>query len=80
MSLDLNQFCDPTSREPGRDLSVPFSLNEHTYATNGHICVRVPRRPDVPENNKAPKADERLPLGFLARQVRAAARTRVLTR
>jgi hypothetical protein len=66
MSVDLNLFCDPTSCAPGRDLSVPFSLNGHSYATNGHIIVRVPRRPDIPENNGAPNAEklERLPWDF----------------
>jgi hypothetical protein len=63
MSIDLNQFCDPERRAPGADLSVPFSLNGHTYATNGHICVRVPRRPDIPENKEAPNA-EKLPWDF----------------
>jgi hypothetical protein len=63
MSVDLDLFCDPTRREPGLDLSVPFSLNGHTYATNGHVAVRVPRRPDIPENKEAPKI-ERLPWDF----------------
>jgi hypothetical protein len=55
--IDLGQFCCPDECEPGRDLSVPFSLNGHTYATNGHICVRVPRRPDIPENKEAPNPE-----------------------
>lgn len=46
--MDLSPFC-------GRDLTrpylqQPFSYGEWTYATNGHICVRVPRRPTVEEN------------------------------
>lgn len=41
----LNRFCDP-DREKQRG---PFSLGEYTYATNGHILVRVPRLVDVPE-------------------------------
>jgi hypothetical protein len=64
MSVDLNLFCDPKRRAPGSDLSVPFSLNGHTYASNGHIAVRVPRRPDIPENKEAPNAAERLPWDF----------------
>jgi hypothetical protein len=64
MSVDLNLFCDLERRRPGSDLSVPFSLNGHSYATNGHICVRVPRRPDIPENKEAPHVDERLPWDF----------------
>jgi hypothetical protein len=66
MSINLEPFCAPAEREPGRDLSVPFSLNGHTYATNGHIAVRVPRRPDVPENKEAPNAEERLPWSMCA--------------
>ena len=64
MSVDLDLFCDPERCAPGADLSVPFSLNGHTYATNGHIAVRVPRRPDIPENKEAPNAEERLPWDF----------------
>jgi hypothetical protein len=60
MSVDLNLFCD---RER-RNLSVPFSLNGHTYASNGHIIVRVPRRPDIPENKEAPNAEKLLPWDF----------------
>jgi hypothetical protein len=75
MSVDLDLFCDPERR----NLAVPFSLNRHTYATNGHIIVRVPRRPDIPENKEAPNP-EGLPWGFLTHQVRAVARARAFTR
>jgi hypothetical protein len=64
MSVDLDLFCNPQEREPGRDLSVPFSLNGYTYATDGAICVRVPRRPDIPENKDAPNAEARLSWDF----------------
>jgi hypothetical protein len=64
MNVELNKFCDRKRCEPGCDISVPFSLNGHTYATNGVIAVRVPRRPDVPENKEAPKGIERLPWDF----------------
>jgi hypothetical protein len=41
--IDLQKFCDPT-----RDyLSKPFSLGDYSYATNGHIALRLPRRDDV---------------------------------
>jgi hypothetical protein len=63
MSVDLNLFCDPERRAQGSDLSVPFSLNGHTYASNGHIALRVPRRADIPDNKEAPNA-ERLPWDF----------------
>ena len=64
MSIDLDLFCDRECRTPGCDLSVPFSLNEHSYASNGHICVRVPRRSDIAENTEAPNAEQRLPWNF----------------
>lgn len=51
--IDLCQFC---WKGVGRDyLRAPYSVGEWTYATNGHIAVRVPRRPDVGENSKAPQ-------------------------
>ncbi len=47
MSIDLQPFC---GREITRYYIIkPWSLGEWTYATNGHICIRVPRRADVPE-------------------------------
>jgi hypothetical protein len=65
MSINLAEFCNPERCEPGCDLSVPFSLNLHTYAINGEIAVRVPRHPDIPENKEAPNAKaEGLPWDF----------------
>ena len=50
--LDLQQFC---STDPDRpQMHAPFSSAAWTWATNGHILVRVPRRDDVPENPEAP--------------------------
>ena len=47
---DLMKFCS-VDRE---NLKEPFSRGDFTYATNGHIAVRIPRLPDVPENSDAP--------------------------
>jgi hypothetical protein len=63
MSISLDLFCDPQRCAPGGDLSRPLSLNGHSYASNGHIAVRVPRRPDIPENKEAPNV-EALPWDF----------------
>lgn len=52
--IDLQQFC--SKDEERYYLLKPFSMGEWTYATNGHICVRVPRLPDIAESDKAPKA------------------------
>lgn len=53
--IDLQPFC---STDPARPyLHQPFSRGEWTYATDGHVLVRVPRRPDIDENAKAPHAE-----------------------
>lgn len=50
MGINLQQFCgDDQFRSY---LNKPFSHGKFTYATNGHIMVRVPRLPDVPEQTK----------------------------
>ena len=41
-------------------LRKPWSRGEWTYATNGHIMIRVPRLPDVAENDKSPDAEKLL--------------------
>lgn len=45
--LDLAPFCGTDDTHDY--LMKPFSAGEFTYATNGHIMVRVPRRPDAME-------------------------------
>jgi hypothetical protein len=50
MSVNLEMFCDPSRPAIGR----PFSVGTWSYATNGAILVRVPRRDDVAENPAAP--------------------------
>jgi hypothetical protein len=52
--LDLDQFCCVEDDQRFAALGQPWSAGEYTYATNGHILVRVPRRPDAPENDLAP--------------------------
>lgn len=54
MIIDLKLFCQPNRER----LAVPFSIGEWTYATDGKICVRVPRRVDVPEIAFCPAADK----------------------
>lgn len=51
LDIDLMPFCDD---DPSRCLDAPFSWGEWTYATNGHIAVRVPRLTEIPERQKAP--------------------------
>ena len=52
--IDLKPFCSTDRFRP--NLHNPFSLGSWTYATNGHVCVRVPRRDDVPEATDKPVA------------------------
>lgn len=52
---DLQKYCDRPDRE---NIATPFSIGDFTYATNGHVIVRVPRLSDVPERGNAPKAEE----------------------
>lgn len=51
-TIDITRFA---ARDTERThLSQPWSVGEWSVATNGHILIRVPRRDDIPENNKAP--------------------------
>lgn len=60
--MNLQPFC---SREEFTRpyLMKPFSIGEWTYATNGHICVRVPRLGDVPDAAE-PKLIKNVPALF----------------
>ena len=52
LSIDiLKKFCSQDDYD-NRNLLKPFSLDEFTYATNGHIGVRVPLIPSI--TNKPP--------------------------
>lgn len=46
-TIDLQQFCGTDETRPY--LMKPFSRDGFTWATNGHILVRVRARPDVPD-------------------------------
>ena len=52
---DLKRFCDTEGYR--HTLAEPWSTEKHTYASNGHIIIRVPRMADVPERSNAPKID-----------------------
>jgi hypothetical protein len=57
VTIDLQPFCSTdATRRP--TICQPFSCGDWTYATNGHIMVRVPRRPDVGEVKNAPMAEK----------------------
>jgi hypothetical protein len=52
----LKKFCGTEERTC--EIRQPFSRGDHTYATNGHVMVRVPRLADVPEVERAPHAEK----------------------
>lgn len=54
--IDLKSFCSTDKARP--NLHRPWSRGDWTWATNGHILVRVPRRDDVAENDRAPDASK----------------------
>lgn len=54
MSINLELFCD--REHPFMD--KPWSLDDRTYATNGHILISVPRDERYAENPGAPLARE----------------------
>jgi hypothetical protein len=63
MSINLKHFC--STEEWQTYLHTPFSFGEFSYATNGHIAVRVARRADVPEaDEKQTKPAETLVKAF----------------
>lgn len=49
--IDLQPFCSTDPLRPY--LQKPFSRGEWTYATNGHVLVRVPKVADIPEGETA---------------------------
>ena len=46
--IDLRIFCNHDDRREA--LKSPFSDEKFTYATDGHICIRVPRIAEIPES------------------------------
>lgn len=56
--IDLQQFCGKDETRPY--LMKPFSVGDFTYATNGHIMVRVPKDPDIGPPSKSFNPDRPL--------------------
>ena len=50
---DLERFCSDDISRPS--LSAPWSSGDYSYASNGHLIVRVPRMVDIAESDVAPK-------------------------
>ena len=53
---DLQRFC-ADSDDIRYYLREPWSDGDYSYATNGHIILRVARLPNVEEQPKAPNAE-----------------------
>jgi hypothetical protein len=49
--IDLISFCQT---DGSKAINTPWSEGDYTYASNGHLLVRVPRREDVAEKIEAP--------------------------
>lgn len=52
--IDMQAFCRTDESPDKYYLSAPWSAGGYTYASNGGILIRVPRREDIPENENAP--------------------------
>jgi hypothetical protein len=50
--IDLKPFCGDRHRP---EIMEPFSTGAWSYATDGHIAVRVPREDDIPKRENQPK-------------------------
>lgn len=51
----LKLFCCTHAEKEA--LAEPYSSGDYTFATNGHVQIRVPRLPDVSESEIAPKIE-----------------------
>src|SRR5271166_6020370 len=66
---DLTKFV---STDVGRArMARPWSRGEFTYATNGHIMVRIPRLAEVPERSDGPDVESKV-MPLLADQTETA--------
>ena len=55
--LVLSKFASENQTRTG--ISRPWSRGKFTYATDGHILVRVPMIPGVEDNDAAPASVEK---------------------
>jgi len=54
--IDLQKYCSTDSNQP--TLHHPFSGGDYSYATNGHVAIRIPRRDDIPERDGSPSIEK----------------------
>lgn len=53
--IELTPFCSVEERRT--QITEPWSVGDHTVASDGLLLVRVPRRDDVPDRGLAPNLD-----------------------
>src|SRR3972149_1588734 len=51
----IKQFCGSIDTKR-HNIHLPWSREEYSYATNGHVIIRIPRHPEINENPDAPDA------------------------
>lgn len=59
-STDLQKFCDTNTDHEAYGITEPFSRGEWTYATNCHICVRIPRISTITHEASVSESAEKL--------------------
>lgn len=59
-AIDLQPFCAASGFHVAK-LGRPFSRGDYTYATEGHILIRVPRRANVGEIENSPEMERIFP-------------------
>lgn len=57
---ELQKFCDTNTYHEAYGITEPFSRGEWTYATNLHICVRIPRISAITHEASVSKSAEKL--------------------
>lgn len=64
--IDIRKFCGAERHRSY--LSQPYSIGDYTYATNGHVAIRVNRIVGVDENLEAPSSIAEILGGHDARE------------
>ena len=57
--IDLAPFCSTDPRRPY--LHAPSSRGDFTYATNGHILIKIPKRDGIATADKFPDCEKVMP-------------------
>lgn len=58
MTIDLKPFCYTGTSIAYISFQNPWTRDGFTYATDGRILLRLPARPDVPDNPHAPDINQ----------------------